>query len=147
MLAFQKRITKEYAYHKPIADCVFSSFRYLASTDFSNSVDPVSFPPVPAVPEANGTGGVVSAGGVVSLEVMLFKGSLEYDFDITLVKNVVGIFKVRSKESAIQKVLVDYRVLFDQLLTDPDNGNFGLKLNFYVIRLKSSTLLVERLIL
>lgn len=53
-----------------------------ALTDVSNSLDFVSFPPVSAVH---------SAGDVLSLEAMLFKRKLEYDFDVTLGKVVAGI--------------------------------------------------------
>lgn len=103
-----------------------------APTDVFTSVDFVSFPPVSAVH---------SAGDVVSLEAMLFKGKLEYDFDVTLGKAVAG--NLTGRESTLQGHLSDYSKLFDQLLSDP--GNCGLKIQFYVMRLKSDTLLVERL--
>lgn len=60
-----------------------------APTDASNHLDFVSFPPVSAVH---------SAGDVVSLEAMLFKGKLEYDFDVTLGKAVAG--NLSGKESS-----------------------------------------------
>lgn len=106
-----------------------------APMDVSNNLDFVSFPPVSAVHPA---------GDVVSIEAMLSKGKLEYDFDVTLGKAVAGNLTGRGKESTLQGYLSDYSKLFDQLLSDP--GNCGLKINFYVMRLKSDTLLIERLL-
>lgn len=117
---------------------------YATTGDLTN-LDPVSFPPALAVPKADRTEIVPDAEGIVSLEIMLFRRKLEYDFDVASGKDVVGGQKGgRNSFTAVRKVKLNLKGSFDQLLSDP--GNFRLKLRFYVIRLKLGTLLVERLL-
>ena len=82
-------------------------------------------------------------GEIVSVECMLSHDSLVYDFDITLVKSVAGDLKEGRKSVVIRETLLEYSKVFDELSCDP--SSVGLKLRFYVMRLKLDTFLVEGL--
>lgn len=87
--------------------------------------------------------GLVS-GDILSVESMLSRGGLTYDFDITLVKSVAGDLKRGRRNLVVRETLLSYSKLFDELSCDP--SSVGLKIQFYVMRLKLDTLLVERLL-
>ena len=103
-----------------------------APTDVPNNLKTAPLPPAPAV----------ETEGVVSLEGMLRRGKLEYDFGITSVKPIErkSLRKGSIKDSIIREALSEYVELFTKLLADP--GDSWLKLRFSVVRLKLNTFLV-----
>ena len=87
-------------------------------------------------------------GDIASVETMLSRKKLEYDFDTTLVKGISvtrGSGKDgRGRKLVIREAVLNYNKLFEDLCSNPES--VGLKLNFTVTRLKSNTLLVEGLL-
>lgn len=122
-------------------------FRSLVTKSYvlmADNLNNLIIAPSPVVPAKDATAGVE---GVVSLEVMLYNGKVEYDFAVNeavvrRLKRGHGARKL--KEVTMRDLLLDYRKSFETVLAD--QGSSSLKLNFYVIRLRLNTLLVERLL-
>lgn len=79
---------------------------------------------------------------IISLEVMLSRRVLVFDFDTALVKT--ERLTKSGRLSAVGKALLDYEDIFKGLLGD--SKNTCLKLKFCLFRLKLNTFLVERLL-
>lgn len=78
---------------------------------------------------------------ITSLEQMVEKGSLAYDFDTTSVKGIKGI---NYEKTRIGMALKEYSDCFDSLLLN--KGDFSLWLRCSVLRMKLNNLLLERLL-